>query len=73
MIKSLPTNLRSIFEKHGIEDDSLFFDQSSVVVEFDDIEVAFQVREEVLELHRCCLTSKDNQPHLLIHNLLENQ
>ena len=73
MIKSLSTNLRSLFEKHGIEADDLSFDEASLVVAFDDMEVAFQVREKVLDLHSCCLISKNNKPHLLIHNILANQ
>jgi len=73
MIKSLPQNIRRVFEKHGIEADDLSFDEASLVVAFDDMEVAFQVREKVLDLHACCLISKNNKPHLLIHNILANQ
>lgn len=73
MIKSLPQNLRRVFEKHGIEADSLSFEDASLVVEFDDIEVAFKVREKVLDLHACCLINRDGKPALLIHNLLANQ
>lgn len=73
MIKSLPQNIRRVFEKHGIEADALSFDDASLVVEFDDIEVAFQVREAILDLHSCCLINRNSQPALLIHNLLANQ
>lgn len=73
MIKSLPSNIRHVFEKHGIEADDLSFDEASLVVAFDDMEVAFQVREKVLDLHACCLISKNSKPHLLIHDLLANQ
>ena len=73
MIKSLPTNIRRVFEKHGIEADSLSFDDASLVVQFDDIEVAFKVREQILDLHSCCLINRNGKPALLIHNLLANQ
>lgn len=73
MIKSLPSNIRHIFEKHGLESDSLSFDDASLVVDFDDIEVAFQVREKVLQIHRCCLINKGGKPALLIHDLLTNK
>ena len=73
MIKSLPQNIRRVFEKHGIEADALSFDDASLVVAFDDLEVAFKVREAILDLHACCLISKNNKPHLLIHNLRANQ
>jgi len=73
MIKSLPSNLRHIFEKHGIEADDLSFDESSLVVDFDDIEVAFEVREKVLNLYSCCLINKNKKPALLIHDLLTHK
>lgn len=73
MIKSLPQNIRRIFKKHGIEADSLSFDDASLVVQFEDIEVAFKVREAVLDLHSCCLINRGGQPALLIHNLLSSK
>lgn len=73
MIKSIPQNIRRVFEKHGIEADDLSFEDASLVVSFDDIEVAFKVREAILDLHPCCLISKNGKPALLIHQLLANQ
>lgn len=73
MLKSLPKNIRKIFEKHGIEADDLSFSDGSLVVQFDDIEVAFKVREQVLDLHSCCLINREGNPALLIHSILTNQ
>lgn len=75
MIHKLPRNLQRLLEKHGVEGDSLTNRNGSLLIAFDDVEVAFQIREATLDFHPCCLIANpDNgNPSLLIHNLLENQ
>jgi len=75
MIRKLPRNLQQLLEEHGIENDSLSDLDGSLVIEIEDLNVAFQIREATLDFHPCCLISHpiSKNPALIIHNLLKNQ
>jgi hypothetical protein len=73
IIDKLPIEAVKFMEKHGIESDSISHKSGDVYIEIDDIEIAFDFRELMLDLTSCCLISHpfSNKPTLLIHNILK--
>jgi hypothetical protein len=73
MTHNLPHNLQRLLQQHGIEGESLTNQDGSLLIEMDDVEVAFQIREATLDFHPCCLIAhpSSKKPSLLIHNLLQ--
>lgn len=72
IINKLPKEALKFMEKHGIEGDSLSHKDGDVYIEIDDIEIAFDFRELMLDLTSCCLIShpSSKKPTLLLHNIL---
>jgi hypothetical protein len=68
----LPRAVRRVMEKHGIEGDSISHKDGNLFIECDDIEVAFELRDMVLDFHSCCLISDpiSSKPTLLIHQII---
>ena len=68
----LPRDVRRFLEKHGIEGDAMSRHNDDLFIEVDDVEVAFELRELVLDFHSCCLVShpESHKPTLLIHHIL---
>ena len=71
MISSLPYELQRKLEHHGIEEDSLSHRGNDIYIEIDDVEVAFEVREVMLEHGPCKLISHpvSKKPTLQIHDI----
>jgi hypothetical protein len=68
----LPREVRRLMEKHGIEGDQISHKDNDLFIECDDVEVAFKLRELVLDFNSCCLISHpvSKLPTLLIHQIL---
>ena len=71
-IDKFPREAVRFMEKHGIERDSFSFRDDDVYIEIDDVEIAFDFRELMLQHSSCCLIShpESKKPTLLIHNYL---
>lgn len=70
MLTHLPRSVQRLLTREGIEGDSILNQNGHMTIIFDDLEVAFEVREATLDFHPCCLINHEGMPALLIHNLL---
>lgn len=71
MISSLPNELQRKLERHGIEEDSMSHRDGSIYIEVNNIEIAFEIREVMLEYGPCRLISHptSKQPTLEIDDI----
>lgn len=74
MISSLPYALQRLLERHGIEEDSMSHRDGNIYIEIDDVEIAFQVREVMLQHGSCKLISHpvSKKPTLEINDIKLN-
>ncbi len=72
LLQLLPTEARKYLEKHGIEQDDFSRNEHDIFIEIDDIEVAFELREIMLQYFSCCLITHptSRKPTLMIHKIL---
>ena len=57
MIAQLAHEVRRVFEKYGIENDSLTLKENLLFVQIDDLEIGFEMREAILDVLPCCLVA----------------
>jgi len=71
-INNFPTEAVKFMERHGIERDSFSFKDDDVYIEIDDVDIAFDFREIMLNHASCCLISHplSRKPTLQINNYL---